>query len=221
MDQTACAVGGCVAIDFKNPEYPVIEPVGFSPAQSGYALVIIDSGADHADLTEDYASIPQEMKKAAAVFGKTVLRDVDPALLFTNSKKIRQASGDRAFLRAVHFFNENERVLSMTNALRQRDIPAFLAGVRASGASSWELLQNIYSDRTPQKQALAVALTAAEHALSGEGAVRVHGGGFAGTIQAYVPFSLLPAFISFMEQTLFTGCCHVLDIRQEGCLRVI
>ena len=161
------------------------------------------------------------MKKAAAVFGKTVLRDVDPALLFTNSKKIRQTAGDRAFLRAVHFLNENERVLSMTNALRQRDIPAFLKGVRASGASSWELLQNIYSDRTPQKQALAVALTAAAHALAGEGAARVHGGGFAGTIQAYVPFSLLPSFISFMEQTLFTGCCHVLDVRQEGCLRVI
>lgn len=221
MDQTACAVGGCVAIDFKNPEHPVIEPVGFSPAQAGYALVIIDSGADHADLTEDYASIPQEMKKAAAVFGKTVLRDVDPALLFTNAGKIRQAAGDRAFLRAVHFLNENERVLSMTNALRQRDIPAFLTGVRASGASSWELLQNIYSDRTPQKQALAVALTAAAHILSGEGAVRVHGGGFAGTIQAYVPFSMLLAFISSMEQTLFTGCCHVLDVRQKGCLRVI
>ena len=109
----------------------------------------------------------------------------------------------------------------MTNALQQRDIPAFLAGVRASGASSWELLQNIYSDRTPQKQALAVALTAAAHVLSGEGAVRVHGGGFAGTIQAYVPFSMLLAFISSMEQTLFTGCCHVLDVRQKGCLRVI
>lgn len=218
MDQMACAVGGCVAIDFESP---VIEPVHFSPEQAGYALVIIDSGADHADLTEDYASIPQEMKKAAAVFGKTVLRDVDPALLFANAEKIRQAAGDRSFLRAVHFLNENERVLNMANALRQNDMPAFLTGVRASGASSWEILQNIYSDRSPQKQAVAVALTLASHALSGEGAVRVHGGGFAGTIQAYVPFSKLPAFVSFMEQTLFAGCCHVLGIRQKGCLRVI
>ena len=152
------------------------------------------------------------MKKAAAVFGKTVLRDVDPALLFTNSKKIRQTAGDRAFLRAVHFLNENERVLSMTNALRQRDIPAFLKGVRASGASSWELLQNIYSDRTPQKQALAVALTAAAHALAGEGAARVHGGGFAGTALCMVPEADYPAFRAELETLLAPDCCHRLQI---------
>lgn len=221
MDQMACAVGGCVAIDFKNPKSPAIEPVHFSPEQAGYALVIIDSGADHADLTEDYASIPREMKNAAAVFGKTVLRDVDPDLLFAQAAEVRQKAGDRAFLRAVHFVKENERVLYMTKAMRMGNMQTFFAGVRASGDSSWELLQNIHSDRTPNKQAIAVALAAAAYALSGEGAVRVHGGGFAGTIQAYVPFQKLPAFIRFMEQTLFTGCCHVLGIRQNGCLRVI
>lgn len=221
MDQTACAVGGCVAIDFQDPAHPVIEPAAFSPSEKGYALVIIDSGADHADLTEDYASIPREMKAAAAVFGKDVLREVDPDEFFNRAADVIETAGHRAFLRAVHFMDENERVLHMTDAMKQGDMMRFLAGVRESGHSSWELLQNIHSDRTPQSQSVSAALALAGHALNGEGAVRVHGGGFAGTIQAYVPFAVLPDFVRYMEHTLAPHCCHILNIRQTGCLRVL
>lgn len=221
MDQMACAVGGCVAIDFENPATPQVEPMAFSPERHGYALVIVDSGADHADLTEEYAAIPQEMALAASVFGQTVLRGIGADSLFAQADEVRRTAGDRGFLRALHFVKENERVLDMAKALKQDDMAGFLRQAAASGHSSWELLQNIYSSRFPQHQAVAVALASAACALNGEGAVRVHGGGFAGTIQAYVPAAKLSAFVSFMEHTLFPGCCHILGIRQAGCLRVL
>lgn len=221
MDQMACAVGGCVAIDFENPATPQVEPMAFSPERHGYALVIVDSGADHADLTEEYAAIPQEMALAASVFGQTVLRGIGADSLFAQADEVRRTAGDRGFLRALHFVKENERVLDMAKALKQDDMAGFLRQAAASGHSSWELLQNIYSSRFPQHQAVAVALASAACALNGEGTVRVHGGGFAGTIQAYVPAAKLSAFVSFMEHTLFPGCCHILGIRQAGCLRVL
>ena len=220
MDQTACAVGGCVTIDFADPKAPVIEPIAFSPKDAGFALVIIDSGADHADLTEDYASIPAEMKAAAAVFGQDILRGITLAELLKNASAIRKAAGDRAFCRALHFVQENDRVPLMVEAMKNGEMNAFLSGVTASGRSSAFLLQNIHSDRMPQEQSVTIALAAAETALNGEGAVRVHGGGFAGTIQAYVPFEQLDSFVSFMEQTLFVGCCHILGIRKDGCRKV-
>lgn len=220
MDQTACAVGGCVTIDFIDPKAPVIEPIAFAPKDTGYALVIIDSGADHADLTEDFASIPTEMRAAASVFGQEILRGVTMEDLLKNAQAVRKAAGDRAFIRAWHFIQENDRVVDMVNAMKAGKMEDFLSGVIASGRSSAFLLQNIHSDRMAQEQSVTIAIAAAEAALNGKGAVRVHGGGFAGTIQAYVPFEMLDSFVAFMEQTLFAGCCHILGIRKDGCRKV-
>ncbi len=216
MDQMASSVGSTVAIDFGDPASPQIHPVQVDLAAHGYALCIIDSGADHADLTAEYASIPQEMKEVAAFFGKDVLHQVEEQQVFQNLPAIRKAAGDRAVLRALHFYADDKRVEQETAALEEGRFEDFLALVRESGISSWTLLQNVAVTGAVREQAMAVALAATEHLLSGRGACRVHGGGFAGTIQAFVPLDMLDSFRSGIEAALLPGCCHVLSIRPVG-----
>ncbi len=216
MDQMASSVGGAVAIDFNDPENPVIERAKVDLEGYGYALCIVDSGAGHEELTGEYAAIPGEMKKAASVFGKEVLRDVDENEFWDNIPKVREAAGDRAVLRAVHFFGENKRAQNEAEALSEGDFDKFLEIVRESGRSSWMYLQNICPAGSKEHQEMGVALAVAERALNGKGAVRVHGGGFAGTIQAFVPLDEVEAFRRQVEAALGTGRCHILSIRKKG-----
>lgn len=216
MDQMASAVGGAVSIDFRDPRNPVVHKVDYDFTSSGYALCIIDSGADHADLTEEYAAITVEMTALAAAFGKGVLRDVDEAAFRGRIPELRKRLGDRAVLRGIHFFHDNRRAKEESEALEKGDFSAFLALVRASGLSSALHLQNTWAICNPKQQAIPLALAVAEELLQGRGASRVHGGGFAGTLQAFVPNDLLPPFKSGMEALLGKGMCHVLSIRPEG-----
>ena len=216
MDETASAVGGVVSIDFQDPAAPAVRKVNFDFSATGHTLCIINSGADHADLTDDYAAITREMKSVAACFGKAVLRDVDEAAFRATIPELRKALGDRAVLRAIHFFAENRRAVQEAQALERGDFAAFLALVRASGLSSSLYLQNTFAPSDPRQQAIPLVLWAAEEVLQGTGAVRVHGGGFAGTVQAFVPNDRLPDFLAAMERLLGPGMCHMLSIRPEG-----
>ena len=216
MDQMACSIGSAVAIDFADPAAPQVRPVSIDLAEKGYALCIIDSGASHADLTDEYAAIPREMAAVAAFFGKSVLREVSEAQVLGDLSRLRQSLGDRAVLRALHFFADDRRVVQQADALERGDFDAFLALVKASGRSSWTLLQNIAPAAARQEQAVAVALAVAERALGGRGACRVHGGGFAGTIQAFVPLDMLADFCGHIEAALGDNTCHVLSIRPVG-----
>ena len=216
MDQTASSVGGAVAIDFADPASPAARPVAVDLAGLGYALCIIDSGASHAALTGEYDSIPKEMRAVAAFFGKKVLREVDEDQVLAQLPQLRRAAGDRGVLRALHFFADDRRAVQEADALERGDMDAFLELARASGRSSWELLQNITPIGAVEEQAMAVALAVAERALEGRGACRVHGGGFAGTIQAFVPLDRLKDFKTRVEDALGAGSCHVLSIRPVG-----
>ena len=216
MDQAACSVGGVVAIDFADPKQPIVEKVEYNLAQSGYVLCIVDTGSCHADLTDDYAGITQEMGQVANWFGKQVLREVDPQAFEQAIPQLRQQFGDRAVLRSMHFFAENERAAQQAEALKNGDMEAFLQLVRESGRSSALLLQNTWSVAEPAQQAIPLTLAVAEQVLQGSGAARVHGGGFAGTIQAFVPEAKLNEFVQRMETLLGAGKCHVMSIRSEG-----
>ncbi len=220
MDQTASAVGGIIAIAFADPAAPVVTPVPFDFAACGHALCIIDSGADHADLTAEYAAIPAELKTVCEFFGKEYLRDVSEDEFYQKLPGLRRYAGDRAVLRAIHVFDDNRRVRRQVKALQENRFEDFLHEVRASGVSSWQYLQNVIPTGAVRGQALAFALSQAERLLEGRGACRVHGGGFAGTIQTYVPMELLPRFREGMEAALGQGSCHVLSIRQEGSVEV-
>ena len=220
MDQTASAVGNLVTIDFFDKENPVIEPVDFDFASCGHALCIIDSGADHADLTDEYAAIPGEIKAVAAYFGKEVLTQIDEADFYAKLPEIRKICGDRAVMRCIHFYQENARVPQQVAALRAGDFDQFLALVKQSGYSSYMYLQNVIPAGYKAHQDVAVALGLAEHYLQGRGAYRVHGGGFAGTIQAFVPLDMLDAFVAGMDAALGEGACHVLSIRPQGGVEV-
>ena len=216
MDQTASSVGGAVASDFADPAAPVVRALQVDLSGLGYALCIIDSGASHADLTGEYAAVPQEMGAVAAFFGKKVLREVEEADVLAALPRLRAAVGDRAVLRALHFFADDRRVEQEADALARGDMDAFLALVDQSGRSSWELLQDITPIGAVKEQAMAVALAIAARALDGQGACRVHGGGFAGTIQAFVPLPILDDFRARVEGALGAGSCHVLSIRPVG-----
>ena len=221
MDQVACAHGGIVAIDFADPAAPIIRGVPFDITAAGYALCIVNTGGNHADLTDDYASIPAEMKAVAAYFGKKVLREVDRAEVVAAIPALRAQLGDRAILRAMHFFAENERVRAQTEALMQGDLDAFLSHVCASGQSSFCYLQNIYTTKAVGEQGLSLALCLAEQVLSGKKAAwRVHGGGFAGTIQAFVPTEQVAEFRAVMDGAFGAGACLPLHIRQVGACRI-
>ena len=220
MDQTACAVGGFITIDFADPTEPVIEKMDFDLGKAGYALCIVNTGGNHADLNEDYASVPAEMKAVAAVLGVPVLRKTDEAALIANIAGVREACGDRALMRAMHFFAENKRVAAQVEALRAGDMEAFKAGVVASGNSSFKYLQNVYTTKNVGEQGLSLALCLTEDFLAGTGAVcRVHGGGFAGTIQAFVPQEKVADYAAFMNSIFGEHACHVLSVRRDGAMK--
>ncbi|MDR2807654.1 MAG: galactokinase [Spirochaetaceae bacterium] len=219
MDQAACACGGLVLIDFADPLQALLETVPFDVSQAGLSLCIVRTYGNHADLTPDYAAIPYEMKAVAAFFGKTVLQELDIQMVLASAKELSARVGDRAVLRALHFFNENKRVEAMKEALNQRDINRYLALVNESGDSSWELLQNVYSLSQPsskQSIGLALALTKQFLGKSAAGACRVHGGGFAGTIQTYLPSDQAPAYREYMDALFGAGAVTELKIRRHG-----
>ena len=220
LDQMGCSVGGMVTIDFADNDHPVVEKIDFDFASAGHALCIIDSGADHADLTDEYAAVPNELKKICAHFGKSVLREIPGTDLFAALPELRKECGDRAVLRAMHVYHENHRVASQVAALRRGDFDFFLSEVRESGLSSWRYLQNVVPAGYTEHQDVAFALALAEDLLDTAGACRVHGGGFAGTVQAFVPLEMLEGFKAGIERRLGEGMCHVLTIRPVGGVRL-
>jgi len=238
MDQAACALGGAVAIDFapvpEAADYPRLRRVSFDPAALGYALCVVNTADSHADLTPDYAAIPAEMKAVAAFFGKTVLAGLDRDTVLSAAAELRKAVGDRALLRAIHFFDENDRVDEMTHALEEMGAAehaqaklgafiCFLELVNESGDSSWQLLQNIYSPRNSEQQGIAAALAISKNFFRQQklkGSCRVHGGGFAGTIQAYVPLDALAPYRSCIEAVFGANSLTELRIRPLGALEL-
>ena len=222
MDQVACAVGGIVAIDFEKADAPVIEQIDFDLTARDFALCIVDTGGNHADLTPDYAAVPTEMKAVAAALGKTVLRESDKEALLHASPSLRESLGDRAVLRALHFYNENVRVGKQKKALQTGDLDAYFSLVLASGRSSFCYLQNVYTTANVREQGLSLALALAEDFLAGkEGAARVHGGGFAGTIQAYVKNADVADFCALMDDVFKAGAAIPLRIRLEGAIALV
>ncbi|MCR5672231.1 MAG: galactokinase [Lachnospiraceae bacterium] len=232
MDQMACSVGGFVHIDFAktsdadpffDDSYPKIKRIEFDPEDYGYSLVITDTKASHADLTEDYAAIPVEMKEVAAFFGKNVLTEVSEEEFFKNIPGIRKVTGDRAVMRALHFFGENRRVEKEAACLLAKDFDGFLQRFGASARSSYEYLQNIYSTRFPKQQGVAIALAVSDELLSSpqKGVSRVHGGGFAGTIQTFVKTGSADEYIKGMDDLLGEGCSQKYHIRKYGCVMIV
>ncbi len=221
MDQVACAVGGIVAIDFADPAAPVIEKIDFDITAAGYNLCITNTGGNHADLTDDYASVPAEMKSVAAYFGKGFLREVSEEDVIKSIPVLREKFGDRAVMRALHFFAENRRVSMQKTALLSGDLDAFFEGVLASGRSSFCYLQNVYTTKNTFEQGVSLALCLSDRLLSGKRAAwRVHGGGFAGTIQAFVPTEEVEAYRTAMDASLGEGRCMVLHIRPVGAVKI-
>ncbi len=224
MDQMACAVGGFISIDFKDPSEPVITSPEFDLSAIGYSLCIVDTGGNHADLTPDYAAVPAEMKAVARELGGEVLRDVSKLELLERIPELREKCGDRAVLRALHFFAENDRVDMQKAALERGDIDSFFAGVRASGNSSFKYLQNVYTTKNVAEQGLSLALCLTEEFLATvekPSACRVHGGGFAGTIQAFVPTENAHELAKLMDRVFGEGACHILRIRTKGAICII
>ena len=221
MDQMACSVGGFVQIDFNDPAAPVINKVDFDFASCNHALCIVDTGGNHADLTDEYAAVRGEMEAVASKFGKSVLRDVDRAEFEKNISIIRDSAGDRAVLRAMHFFNENDRVEKQAEALKSGDFDAFKQLIIESGNSSYMYNQNVYTCKAPNVQPVSVALAICNDVLKGKGAWRVHGGGFAGTIQAFVPAEALAEFKSRICAVFGDNSCYVLNIRPVGGIKIV
>ena len=221
MDQMACAVGGFVYIDFEDNANPEVEAVDFSLSDRGYSLCIVNTGGNHANLNEDYASVPAEMKAVAAHFGKQTLRGLTERDIISAAPALRRKAGDRAILRAIHFIRENDRVANAKEALKNGDIDKFYTIILASGHSSFEYLQNVYTNKNVAEQGLSLALALTDGALSGKGcAYRVHGGGFAGTIQAFVRNDLLSDYVELMDSVLGKGAAMPLNIRPLGAVRL-
>lgn len=221
MDQMASSVGGFIEIDFADTANPIIDAISYDFASSGHSLCIVDTKGNHADLTPEYAAIPAEMKSVAKFFGKSELRDISREQLLERIGEVRKACGDRAVSRAMHFFDENERADREAEALRKGNFGEFLKVVTESGNSSFKYLQNIFASVNPKEQGVVLGLYTAESVLKGQGACRVHGGGFAGTIQAFVPNDLLEEFTARMEQLFGAGSCYDLYIRPIGGTRVM
>lgn len=220
MDQMASSVGGFVGIDFADTENPIIEKVDFDFAAQNHSLCIVNTGGNHADLTCEYAAIPNEMRSVAAYFGKTALRNVNENAFYAAIPQLREKCGDRAVLRAIHFFDDNRRAVEEKTALKNNDFASFLHLVRESGRSSYMYLQNVYASSAPQEQGLSLALALTDRVLGDRGAFRVHGGGFGGTIQAFVPNDMLDNYIAAIESVFGAGNCHVLKIRPVGGIKV-
>ena len=221
MDQMASSVGSFITIDFKDPSEPIIKKVNFDFASCGHALCIIDTGGDHADLTDDYAAVRGEMEQAAEVFGKNVLRDVDETEFMRNISLVREKVNDRAVLRAMHFYAENKRAEAEVKALESGDFDAFKELVTESGRSSYMYNQNVFTTKDVAHQGVSLALAMCEYLLKGKGAWRVHGGGFAGTVQAFVPIDMLDDFCEKIEAVFSKGSCHVLSIRPFGGIKLL
>lgn len=220
MDQIACACGGFVHIDFADPKAPVCEKIDLDLASHGYNLCVVNTGGSHADLTDDYASVPAEMKKIASFFGKEVLRELTKDDIIANIPALRSFAGDRAVLRAIHFFDENERVKAASKYLEANDIDGFFGVIKASGISSSMLLQNYFSPKAPEEQGISLACAVANSVLTNGGVCRVHGGGFAGTIQAFVPTAKLDEFKNVMENAFGKGAVTVLSVRPVGMTKI-
>lgn len=216
MDQMACSVGGFISIDFKDTANPEISKIDFDFGATGHSLCIVDTKGDHANLTDEYAAVREEMEAVAAVFGKKVLREVDENEFYSSIAKVRAAAGDRAVLRATHFYNENRRVDELKDALQSGDFEKFKSVITESGHSSYMFNQNVYAPKQPNVQPVSVALSICERVLKGKGAWRVHGGGFAGTIQAFVPDDMLSEFKAAIEPVFGDDSCHILKIRSLG-----
>ncbi|MDO4847156.1 MAG: galactokinase family protein [Clostridiaceae bacterium] len=216
MDQMACSVGSFITIDFKNPAQPYIEKVDFDFASCGHSLCIVDTKGSHSNLTDEYAAIRIEMEKIANQFGKDVLREVDEERFLKEIPELRKKVGDRAVLRAIHFYNDNKRVIKEVEALKAKDFEAFKQFVIESGASSYMYNQNVFAPKQPDVQPVSLALAISESVLKGKGAWRVHGGGFAGTIQAFVPNELLSEYKTRIEEIFGEGSCYVLSVRPVG-----
>ncbi len=216
MDQMASSVGGFISIDFEDTKNPVISKIDFDFGATGHSLCIVDTKGSHADLTDEYAAVRGEMEAAAACFGKTVLREVDENEFYDNISLVRQKANDRAVLRATHFYNENRRVEELKSALSSGDFEAFKAVITESGHSSFMFNQNVFAAFKTESQPVSVALSICERVLKGKGAWRVHGGGFAGTIQAFVPDSVLPEFKIAMQAVFGDDACYILKIRNFG-----
>lgn len=220
MDQMASSVGGMVYIDFKDPAAPYVEKLDFDFEKAGHALCIIDSGADHADLTDEYAAVTRELKEICSHFEKEVLREIPEQEFVQNIPALRGKVPDRAILRAIHFYQENRRVQKQVEALKENNFDKFLELVSESGKSSWMYLQNITPTGAVEHQDVAVALAMCDLFLCGRGAYRVHGGGFAGTVQAFVPLDMLEQFKANVDTAIGNGKCHVLNIRVQGGIQV-
>lgn len=221
MDQMACSVGGLIHIDFADPREPVVEKVEVDFSAYRHSLCITDTKGSHADLTDEYARIPQEMKKVAEFFGKEFLRDVDAKEFYKNIADIREKCGDRPVLRALHFFKENARVEREVNALNKGDFHAFLQNVKESGDSSFKYLQNIYTNKNVQNQSVSMGLAVSDSILNGHGVSRVHGGGFAGTIQAFVADDFVEKYREMLDSVYGAGSCHVLKVRPFGGIKAV
>lgn len=221
MDQTASSVGSLITIDFKDNSNPVVKKIDVDFEAFGYSLCLVDTKGSHADLTPDYAAIPAELKKVCAYFGESFLRDVDEVAFYANIEALRDVAGDRGVLRAIHVFEENKRVDGQIEALESGDFDAFLKLVEKSGDSSYKYLQNVFTCNDPQNQAVSLGLAVSQLALCGKGVVRVHGGGFAGTIQAFVPNDFVEEYKTKIEAVFGEGSCHVLKVRKYGGIKVL
>ncbi len=220
MDQTACAVGGVITIDFKDPEHPVVGQTEIDLAKHGFVMCISDTKGSHADLTDDYAAIRREMESVAAQFGKKVLRDVPEEEFYAAIPELRKAVGDRAVVRSIHFYNDCRRAAELCDAVQKDEFDKFLRLIVEGGHSSFEFNQNAYSIKNPQEQGVPLALALSQKVLNGRGAWRLQGGGFAGTIQAFVPNDLVDAYRGAIDACFGEGSCHVLNIRNYGAVPV-
>lgn len=221
MDQMASSIGGLINIDFEDPQSPKIKKVEVDFEEYGHSLCIVDTKGSHADLTDEYAAIPEEMKRVAAYFGKEILKQVDKNEFYTNIPEIRKVAGDRAVLRAMHWFEETDRVIDQVNALEEENFEEFKKLIKSSGDSSFKYLQNVYSVKNLSRQEMAVGLALSDVILKGKGVSRVHGGGFAGTIQAFVPNDIVDIYKKNMEDIFGEDACHVLKIRKYGGMKVL
>ena len=215
MDQMGCSVGGIMSIDFKDNDNPIIEKVEYDFESKGYALMIVDAKGDHSGLTNEYAAIREEMNAVANYFGKKVCREITKKELIDNASKLRAEVGDRAIMRAYHFLEENERVINQINALKKDDINTYIKLMNESGLSSFMYLQNCYSVTSSKNMGVALGLTLTKDFLKGEGACRVHGGGFAGTIQALIPVNKVEEYKKYMNSIFGEGSAVKIRVRQS------
>lgn len=222
LDQMACAVGGLITIDFQKPSVPVVEKIDFDFSSQNHSLIIVNTGKGHADLSEDYSSVPNEMKKVAEFFGKEVCSEITEEQVISNLSKVREYAGDRSVLRALHFFEENKRVEAEVAALKENRFQDFLDNITASGNSSWKWLQNCYTNSNVQEQGICIALALTELFIAEKkkGACRIHGGGFAGVIMAMLPNELVDEYIKYIEDAIGEGNAYNMSIRPYGAICV-